>query len=64
VTAIGLAFSELANEYRGANSDQEMYWRNTWSGPHYYKLDGKRYTKQNSEFQWVEMVHQEILNNI
>lgn len=41
---------------------KEMYWQNTY-GPasHFaYKLSERRFAKQSSEFQWVEIVHREI----
>ncbi len=40
----------------------EMYWHNTYGPAAHlaYKLEGKRFAKQNSEFQWVETVHKAI----
>ncbi len=41
---------------------KEMYWHNTY-GPasHFaYKLAGKRFAKQSSEYEWIEVLHKEI----
>lgn len=40
----------------------EMYWHNTYGPAAHlaYKLEGKRFAKQSTEFQWVETVHKTI----
>lgn len=41
---------------------KEMYWHNTY-GPaaHFaYKIQGTRFAKENTEYQWVEALHSEI----
>jgi GTP pyrophosphokinase len=56
-------FSELVN----INTEvqvltKEMYWHNTYGPASHiaYKLEERRHSKKSTEFQWVEMVHQEI----
>lgn len=41
---------------------KEMYWHNTYGPASHiaYKLEERRHSKKSTEFQWVEMVHQEI----
>jgi GTP pyrophosphokinase len=41
---------------------KDMYWHNTYGPASHiaYKLAGKRFAKSNTEFQWIEMVHNEI----
>jgi len=41
---------------------REMYWHNTYGPASHieYKLEERRYAKKSSEYEWVEMVHQEI----
>lgn len=41
---------------------REMYWHNTYGPASHiaYKLAGKRFAKSNTEYQWIEMIHNEI----